>query len=291
MYDAADSGPMYRGPSDRALCMQQPKAVDIHYGYTDVPDDALVAVRRETFGDDDIGQTGWTTVDEFSRFIAYLEIDAKAHVLDVACGSGGVATHLSRVTGCRVTGIDRSVAAIAAAATLASGRGIADRARFVAADGGSRLPFDDHAFDAIMCIDAMHHLLDRLAVLREWRRVLRPGGKALFIDLAVITGPVTSAELSRRSVSGEIMFTLKGINERLIEEAGFELVGQEDVTENAMKLAGPWRLARMRHRDALLKIEGPEGFERLQQFFETVETLSTERRLSRIAYVMKSPRR
>ncbi len=280
--------------------MQQSKATDIHYGYADFADDALEAVRRETFGDDarqgggggDIGQTGWTTVEEFGRFITHLGIDASAHVLDVACGSGGVAMHLSRVTGCRVTGIDRSEAAIAAATTTARRDGLADRTRFIAADGNARLPFDDCSFDAVTCIDAMHHMLDRVAVLREWRKVLRPNATALFVDLAVITGPITSAEIARRSVSGEIVFTPGGAgwNERMIAQAGFELIGQEDVTANAAMLAGPWRQARQRHRDALLKIEGDEGFERLQQFFETVEKLSNERRLSRIAYVMRNPK-
>ena len=91
-------------------------------------------------------------------------------------------------------------------------------------DANARLPFDDNSFDAVLCIDAMNHLPARLAVLREWQRVLRPGHRALFTDPVVITGPVTNDELALRSSIGVFLFVPPGINERLIEEAGLRLV-------------------------------------------------------------------
>jgi hypothetical protein len=114
---------------------------------------------------------------------------------------------------------------------------------------------------------------------------------ALFTDPVVISGPVTNDELALRSSIGFFLFVPPGVNERLIEQAGLRLVRQEDRTENAALVAGRWHDARRAHRDELLKIEGEERFEGLQRFFATVHTLTSERRLSRIAYWAENPSR
>ena len=49
------------------------------------------------------------------------------------------------------------------------------------------LPFDDATFDVVTCIDAINHFPDRLAVLREWHRVLKSGSRLLFTDSVTVT--------------------------------------------------------------------------------------------------------
>ncbi len=78
-----------------------------------------------------------------------------------------------------------------------------------------------------------------------------------------------------------------GVNEQLIKNVGFHLVQQEDVTENAASVSGRWHQARQRYQDALLQIEGEERFEGLQQFLASVHRLTTERRLSRVVYLVE----
>lgn len=261
-----------------------PERVDLYSTYRHFTDQVLGVIRKETFGTD-IGQNSWMTVDEYERLLPSLNLAADDHVLEVASGSGGPALYLARTTGCRVTGIDANESGVATASQMAAKSGEAQRARFSVANANTDLPFDDDSFDALLCIDSMNHFPNRLAVFREWHRVLRTGRRALFTDPVVITGPVTNDELALRSSIGLFLFVPPGINERLMEQAGFRLIRQEDVTDNAALVSGRWHRARQAHKDDLLRIEGEERFEALQRFFEAVHSLTSQKRLSRIAYV------
>lgn len=258
--------------------------------YRHFTDPVLDAVRKQTFGVD-IGQNSWTTVDEYDRFVAWLELAPGRHALEVASGSGGPALHIARTTGCRVTGIDANQSGISTASRLAAEAGEGERVQFRVADANARLPFGDAGFDALLCIDSINHFPDRLAVFREWLRVLKDGGRALFTDPVVITGPVTADELASRASVGFFLFVPPGADERLAEEAGFRVVRREDRTENAAAVAGRWHSARAARREDLLRIEGEPRFEGLQRFFATVHALTSERRLSRFAYLLERPAR
>lgn len=257
--------------------------VDLYSSYSNFTEQVLAAIREETFGKD-IGQNSWITVDEYDRFISWLRLDAGHHVLEVASGSGGPARYLAQQTGCYVTGIDANESGVETATRALSEN---DRVTFKVADANSTLPFEDNTFDGVMCIDAMNHFADRLNVFREWLRVLRPGRRAVFTDPVLITGPVTNDELALRSLVGLFLFVPPGVNEELIANAGFQLVKKEDVSENAAFVSRRWHDARQRHKDALLQIEGEERFEALQKFFAAVHSLTSERRLSRIVYLVE----
>ena len=246
------------------------------------------AIRKETFGAD-IGQTSWLTVEEYERLLPNLGLSPDDHVLEIASGSGGPALYVARTTGCRVTGIDANENGVATASQASAKAGQSERVRFSVADANASLPFEEGSFDALLCMDSMNHFPDRLAVLREWHRVLRPGRRALFTDPVVISGPVTNDELALRSSIGLFLFVPSGANEHLIEQAGFRIVRQDDVTENAALVSGRWHRARQARRDDLVRIEGEERFDGLQRFFDAVHRLTSQRRLSRIAYVVEKP--
>jgi SAM-dependent methyltransferase len=262
--------------------------VDLYSTYGSFNELVLDAIRKETFGID-IGQNSWVTAEEYDRFISWLDLRPDDQVLEVASGSGGPALYLARRTGCRMTGIDANESAIANASRLAAASEGAAQPEFSVADATARLPFEDGRFDALLCIDAMNHFPNRLSVLRDWHRILREGGRAVFTDPVVVTGPVTNIELEVRSSIGLFLFVPPGINERLIEEAGFRLVLQEDVTENAALVSGRWQRAREARKAELIRMEGEQRYDGLQRFFGAVHSLTSERRLSRIVYVAEKP--
>jgi SAM-dependent methyltransferase len=262
------------------------KRVDLYSTYSNFTEQVLEAIRKETFGVD-IGQNSWVTVDEYARYISWLGITSDHHVLEVASGSGGPALYLAQQTGCQITGIDANPGGVTTASRLAALAKQADRVQFQVADATAILPFEENTFDALLSIDAMNHLPNRLAVLRESRRVLRPGGRALFTDPVVITGLVANDELALRSSIGLFVFAPSGFNEQLIDKAGLRLIQQEDLSENAALIADRWHKARHHHKAELIQIEGEERFEDLQRFFEAVHRLTSERRLSRIVYLVE----
>jgi SAM-dependent methyltransferase len=254
--------------------------------YTHFTESVHDAVRRETYGHD-IGQTSWLTVGEYDRLLPLLNLTPDSHVIEIASGSGGPALYMARSTGARVTGLDVNESGVATSNAIAANAGLSDRVRFQLGDANARAPFNDNSFDALVCMDSMNHFPNRAAVLREWHRLLRPGGRAMFTDPCMITGPVTNEELALRSSIGLFLFVPPGVNETFIQQAGLRTVKREDASENCALVAGRWRDARANHRDALVKLEGKERYDGLQRFFEAVHRLTSERRLSRILYIVE----
>jgi SAM-dependent methyltransferase len=263
--------------------------VDLFYNaYANFTDQVLAAIRAETYGMD-IGQNSWVTVDEYEGYIEALRLEEQSTVLEVASGSGGPALHLAGRCGCRVIGIDANPEGVTAANRSAARAGLAQHAAFEVVDATRPLSFVDGTFDALLCIDSMNHFPARGDSLKEWCRVLKPGGRAVFTDPVVITGPVTNEELAERSSIGLFVFVPRGLNEELIVKAGFRIVSQTDTTENAALVSRRWREARQRFRDDLLRIEGEERFAGVQRFLGAVHKLTSERRLSRITWVVERP--
>lgn len=87
----------------------------------------------------------------------------EGEILDAAAGGGELASQLA-ASGCRVTGLD-----------------IQDQWQqpsipFLKHDLDEKLPFDDASFDAVVFVEAIGYLENPSFTLREFARVLRPGG-------------------------------------------------------------------------------------------------------------------
>jgi len=101
-------------------------------------------------------------------------------VLDYGCGRGDDAIALVRRGAAHVTGFDISDAEIAYAAQAAQDAGVGDRTRFLVADAHAT-GFPDGAFDIVRGNSILHHLELEPALI-ELRRILRPGGRAVFVE-------------------------------------------------------------------------------------------------------------
>jgi SAM-dependent methyltransferase len=100
-------------------------------------------------------------------------------VLEYGCGRGSAAFDLASA-GDRVTGIDISTVGIDEARQRGEELGLSSSLRFERMDA-ERLDAPDAAFDLVCGSGILHHLdLDR--ALPEIRRVLRPGGRAVFFE-------------------------------------------------------------------------------------------------------------
>jgi len=80
----------------------------------------------------------------------------------------------------------------------------------------------------------------------------------------------------RGGAMGEFVFTPPGLDQRLLEEAGFADVRAEDVTENAARVAAASHAAREGRSADLDEVEGAEQNARTQSFLWTVAKLAAE---------------
>ncbi len=103
-----------------------------------------------------------------------------ARVLEVAPGPGYFAIALAKLGAFEITGLDVSKTFVGIARKNAQEEGVkVDFQR----GNVSRMPFADDSFDLILCRAAFKNFSEPVRALVEMRRVLRPGGKAVIIDL------------------------------------------------------------------------------------------------------------
>jgi SAM-dependent methyltransferase len=137
-----------------------------------------------------------------------------SRVLDVGCGSGYIAHHLSAMLGTRVIGIDLGQTTEAPI----------DYRPF----DGTRFPVEAQSLDAVLFCYVLHHAQDLETLLREVRRVLRPDGQvAVYEDIPerwwdrIVCGVHNRKWRSR---TGPCTFQTEASWRQRFESAGFEVV-------------------------------------------------------------------
>ena len=129
---------------------------------------------------------------DLDQIEAFVRGEANARVLDLGCGGGHVsyraAPHVREVVAC-----DLTPDMLAQVKRTASERGLTNIVTQQAA--AERLPFEDGVFDMVLCRYSAHHWNHVEAGLREARRVLKSGGRAIFADGIAPAHPLLDTHL------------------------------------------------------------------------------------------------
>lgn len=167
-------------------------------------------------------------------------------ILDIASGAGQPAIPFAKAVGPRghVTATDLSAALLAVAEENARGEGITNMT-FRQADAEA-LPFPDASFDTVTCRCGLMFVPDHVKALRECRRVLKPGGRAVFAVWSTREQPMFAATVGTLKKFVEIpppepgaphafKFAEPGTLRLAMIEAGFDRADEE-----TRKIAGVW---------------------------------------------------
>jgi SAM-dependent methyltransferase len=124
--------------------------------------------------------TARTLPQEYRLAIEYLQLQDAHALLDVACGTGNFTRHFARemLASDRpglLLGADISWPMLETARNYLRRDGLSDYVRLMRADA-TRFPLSTGAFDRVHCAGALHMMQDIDGALREFARLLEPGG-------------------------------------------------------------------------------------------------------------------
>lgn len=159
---------------------------------------------------------------------------AGGDVLDVGSGRGGGASYIHRYLGPNsTTGMDLAESAVEFCQKVYAGIGGLSYRQ----GNAMALPFEDGTFDAVTNVESSHCYPDKARFFAEVLRVLKPGGSFLYTDFTDVDQP----------------------GDRLLEEAGFADLVEQDVTANIIR---GLELDEARRREQI-RNQVPFGFRRL----------------------------
>jgi ubiquinone/menaquinone biosynthesis C-methylase UbiE len=141
-------------------------------------------------------------------------------ILSVACGTGELELYLTEKHKCQLVGIDLDEGFIRRAREKTAARNLVDFASFETGEGNS-LRFGEASFDVLFCSGALCAFFEN--GLREFHRVLKPGGKVAVIDVIWRREDVPKEVADQWTEGAAEILTVNG-NRAAFEEKGFRVL-------------------------------------------------------------------
>src|ERR1019366_5432516 len=164
------------------------------------------------------------------RALARLELETDALLVDVGCGYGGTARLAADIYGSHVTGFTVSAAQKQYGDSIAVRRGSVE----IRLQDWAEAKLPDGSADALLSLESIEHMPNRLGFLREARRVLRQGGRFVVSTWLVGDHPSDWAQrhllepIAREGRQAPLV-TTAALRDLLVS-AGFSDVRVEDLT-------------------------------------------------------------
>jgi sarcosine/dimethylglycine N-methyltransferase len=266
-----------------------------HYATDGIADRILAALRAEHGEGVAITPDTLAPIDHFhgrglaatKEMVALLQPAPGEHILDIGSGIGGPARWIAAHYGCHVTGIDLTPEFCEAAVALTRATGQETAIDFKQASA-TALPFAEASFDRAYSQNVVMNIADKTRFYAEAFRVLRPGGVAVFSNLAAgpngdATYPTPWAETAATSFLSTAAQT-----EADIRAAGFEVPVFNEASPKTLKAQAAARQKAASTGASNLGVHVFLG-ERYKQYQANSGRSMAEGRLSMIEAVVRKP--
>jgi SAM-dependent methyltransferase len=183
-------------------------------------------------------------VDLPAAVLDLAELAGSETIADIGCGNGiYLAELMRRGHAGKVIGADLSAGMLHAARRAAAGAGLT-------AGDAAALPFADGVTDITLAPHMLYHVPDRLAAVRELRRITIPGGRVI----VVLNGPDHLIELTELASAAAVDFGAAWPASRAENRAD----GGLDLAAGAKLLAGVFAEVQRHDFVSELAVPGPE---------------------------------
>ena len=169
-----------------------------------------------------------------------LQLPAKAKILDLGCGRGRVAAHISRIAGAQVTGLNIDADQVASAQAFSRESKLSNT--FIRHDFNDLpLPLPDNHFDGFYQIQAFSLAMDHTKLCKELFRVLKPGARLSLLDWASLEAydpeDTYHQKLMRRikPLIGAVGTPTPKSLEIALEDAGFQVIRSNNASISGLQ--------------------------------------------------------
>ena len=154
-------------------------------------------------------------VNRAQKLLKFIELKEKQDFLEVGCGNGVVSKYIAKKYHLNVTGVDVDPEQI----EFAKKNTDISNLHFLEADA-THLAFEDNSFDIVLSFGVMHHISNWLDAMEEIKRVLRPKGYFIYMDLVYHE---LTAKIGRSLTRNYGIITMRDLNS-FIEKNKFSTI-------------------------------------------------------------------